>query len=167
MAYTGPISFPVSIGGTGHTTNPSFFAYRSSSVANVTGDGTPYVVLFNSVAYDTTSSYNTVTGLYTAPVTGNYFLMASIAFQGIINTITIANLYFSTSAPSTYTVISNDPFAAAPAGALTFSGSSIVSLTATQTVSVTFQCSNGTKVIDVNGSPSPNFSTFFAGYLLI
>jgi hypothetical protein len=55
---------------------PSVFAKPFASVSRATNQvlGAAGVVIFDTEASDTTSSYNTGTGLYTAPNTGTYFI---------------------------------------------------------------------------------------------
>lgn len=59
----------------------AFFANRSSDVSNVTGDGTSYVVVWNNEVYDIGSDFNTSTGVFTAPSTSKYFLVAGISMS--------------------------------------------------------------------------------------
>lgn len=60
----------------------AFFAVQSSFPLNVTGDGTFYTAIFNSVTYNITSSYDNTTGIFTAPITGIYHFDASLSFTG-------------------------------------------------------------------------------------
>ncbi len=67
----------------GLTVRPSgdarYLARVSSSILNVTGDGTGYAVIFNTEAYDDGNDYNTANGIVTAPVTGRYHFDFSLA----------------------------------------------------------------------------------------
>ena len=64
-----------------NTSQPLFSAYLSTTQTNVTGDGTSYPVVFDTVLINQTSSYNNATGTFTAPTTGNY--MFNTLIQGL------------------------------------------------------------------------------------
>lgn len=51
---------------------PCFSALVSANIANVTGDGTAYTVLFDAETFDVAANYAPGTGIFTAPVTGKY-----------------------------------------------------------------------------------------------
>lgn len=146
---------------------PCFFAYRSSTVNDVTGDGTLYTVIFNSVAspgFDQGSNFNTTTGTFTAPVAGKYFLSFNITLSGLLVAhIDCQSLLVTTGV----TIACNtfNPIAIAVSGTTIFGFSTIVSMAVNDTAVVKFVVSGGTKVVDVvssSGVPQSNFS----GYLL-
>lgn len=56
---------------------PSFFAYVSSNIINVTGNGTEYFIVYDSEYNDIGSNFSTATGIFTAPISGNYFLSSA------------------------------------------------------------------------------------------
>lgn len=51
---------------------PSFFANVGSTISDVTGNGTAYVVVFDTEVFDQNADFNNATGIFTAPVTGRY-----------------------------------------------------------------------------------------------
>ncbi len=65
--------------------NYTFFAYLSTNTSSQTGDGTKYIVPFDTVTspgWDANSNFTTGTGaLYTTPVQGEYEFEAAIRFQ--------------------------------------------------------------------------------------
>ena len=61
----------------------TFFAQLNANLGNVTGDGTVYQIPCDNVIVDQSSSYNSLTGVFTAPVLGNYIFGASINTQGL------------------------------------------------------------------------------------
>ena len=167
MSYSGPLPLPVNAGGTAHTTNPSFFAYKSGVTNDVTGDGTAYTVIFDSTTFNTTSSYNTGTGIFTVPTTGNYFFQSNVIFSGILNTHTGAQLVFTLNTGAQYFLQYSNPFNGSNATQLAYAGASVISLTAGQTVKVVLTVNSGTRVIDIQGSAiATNGITTFCGFLL-
>lgn len=87
------LSFPATT--TFATTQPSMLAYLSAPATSVTGDGTLYTLIFDTVTYDQGSNYNNVTGVFTAPVTGNYAISGNVSY-GALGTSTIFTVYVET-----------------------------------------------------------------------
>jgi hypothetical protein len=65
------------------TDQPRFLAVRSSSYSH--NPGGP--VIFNSAIYNVGNNYNTETGLFTAPVSGNYIFQVGIYQSAAIKQI--------------------------------------------------------------------------------
>ena len=62
------------------STQPVVLAYQSATSAAVTGDGTVYTVIFNTETNDQGSNYDNTTGIFTAPIDGNYSFMGNVGF---------------------------------------------------------------------------------------
>lgn len=71
---SGIINFP---------SQPSAQAYISAPVGNVTGDGTQYVVIFDTVTTDRQSNYNATNGQFTCPRAGNYLVTSNVTLGGL------------------------------------------------------------------------------------
>lgn len=63
--------------------SPFVFAYLNTPVTNATGNGTNYTVKFDTIIAG--SGYSTSTGIFTAPVAGNYLISTSIFLNNIIS----------------------------------------------------------------------------------
>lgn len=167
MSYIGPFPLPIVGGGTAHTTFPAFLAYASANLSNVTGDGSAYTVLFGSTVFDNTSSYNTGTGIFTAPTTGNYLFTTTLNFNGIVSGQTGGQVSFILSTAAQYFVGYSNPLAQANSGQLVYNISQVIPLTAAQTIKVVFQVGAAAKGITLLGQAIASGGlTTFGGYLL-
>lgn len=148
-----------------NTVQPAFTAYLSSSVANVTGDGTTYKVIFGSTFKNQGSYYNTGTGEFVAPITGVYQFNCSVSATSLDAAHTNGSMIFVADSINYYVAI-NNPYAMSSGGVLAFNGAVSVPMTAGSSCYINFQVSNGTKVVDLYGVASPNAFTLFTGYLV-
>lgn len=142
-----------------------FSAYLSSTQSNVTGDGTVYTVLFDTVVVDTASSYNSGTGVFTAPYTGNYLFNASINLDGLDIAHVEGIFSFSGSVYESRFARYNMG-AMATAGTFQQSGSMQIPMTAGDTMTVFAFVNSGTKTVDVVGAAAPTIYTNFSAYYL-
>lgn len=69
------------VGGAG---GPSFFAYLTTTVSNVTGDSTVYTIIYDTLPVNSGSAFNLGTSTFTAPVTGVYNFSVMILCEGNI-----------------------------------------------------------------------------------
>ena len=67
----------------------AFFAQLNADLGNITGDGTVFQIPCDNVIIDQNSNYDPLTGIFTAPVLGNYILGASINTQGLIPNMSV------------------------------------------------------------------------------
>jgi hypothetical protein len=79
-------TLPIANGGTGITIAPIFSA---TGITTGTLNTSFNDVIYPTVSFDTTSSYNASTGIYTAPVTGRYVIYGS--FSVTASSITAGN----------------------------------------------------------------------------
>lgn len=57
-------------------TPPAFSTYKSANTINFTGNGLQAKIVFDTIDFDTTTSYDQPTATYTAPITGKYLFQA-------------------------------------------------------------------------------------------
>jgi len=139
---------------------PCFSAYNSANMNNVTGDGTNYSLTLDSTQINNQTCYNTSTGVFTAPVAGNYLFNIAIVSNGLGLLFTQGQVKLVTTS-QTYTLSSLNIGALKDlSGDLYTSISRIVPLAQGDTVSVQFSVSGSLKTVGLNGTV--NGATFQA-----
>lgn len=164
--YTAQSSTALLVGGisaAGYWTKPKqpcFFGYLATGVTNVTGDSTAYTVAFDSESFDQSGSLSGST--FTAPVAGKYFLQAAVTLN---NMTSAANPYDLEIRVNGSGVLKTTKTHSTTATNDSINASGIVSLAASDTVTVVVIGYNTTKSLGVAGSAS-NWGTYFSGYLV-
>lgn len=134
-----------------------FLAWVNASVGNVTGDGTPYTLIFNSEKFDKNGTYDPATGIATVRVAGLYMIDAAVTLGGlgaghtsaVINIIhkdagaTTINVYESLLSP---TALKN------AANQASFPIHGIIDCAAGDTIIVQVTVSGSTKTVSVIGT---------------
>lgn len=155
----------------------SFRATATSNQALVTGDGTPYTVLFPNAVYDSATNYNTSTGVFTAPVTGTYIFVCGIGYSlesespgdatfvqaGFTVNGSTNDIGFASPTSVTCTNYYGFPFTTIPLYYFTFS--SIYRLNANDQVACLI-IGQGGSVKDVSIDPLNTANCYFAGALI-
>lgn len=151
------------IDSTGRQTNsvqPCFLAYKSSASNNVTGDGTVYTIICDTVVFDQNSNYNNSTGVFTAPIAGRYSFTSGVLVLGG-TVISSSSSYFKF-------VTTGRTFLTYPASGVTQYSTSltvVANMAANDTCTVQISLTDtGGKVDDVYGDANAN--TYFSGYLI-
>lgn len=145
-----------------NSTQPAFLVTLTGAVSNVSGDGTVYTVAYDGTSFDqgTNISGNNT---FTAPVNGRYYMMGCVSLTGLTSSFNNARIDISVGGAQTRSFQVN-PGATIPAsGGLTISISGIVTLVATNTVTIRIVVSGSTKTIGVGGDATDNY---FCGYLM-
>ena len=153
-ATTGEITFPL---------QSAFSAYNANTASDVTGDGTNYTCQFDTELYDQNSDFATNT--FTAPVTGKYSFQVIYYLSGLLvaHTSVAARL---NATGKTINMSFHNPFAVSNTGIDIFSGSVMISMTATDTVTLSIIVSGGTKVVDWIGGAITGTPPMFSGKLV-
>ena len=145
---------------------PCFFATKTSTATNQTGNGATVTVLFDNVLKDQNSNYTAGSGTFTAPFTGTYILGTNLFTNNFLSGCNEVVIQFSGTIASGYGL----PFIKLPVPSNTVAQAfhlvDAIPLTAGDTVTVTLQISGGaSNGVGIQGSASL-MNTIFWGYLL-
>lgn len=136
---------------------PCFRAYLSVTQNNVTGDGSLYVVVFDTEVFDQGSNYNNANGRFTAPVTAKYFFYSNVYWNFQPAGISSSQITFNVNGSAATRFKSGNTL-----GAMQTSG--LLLLNAGDFVEVEISSAASTKTASILGS---QYDTFFFGYLVV
>jgi hypothetical protein len=140
-----------------NTNQPAFLARNSTNRLNVTGDGTNYLLIFNTVIKNQGGLFDGVSTA-TAPVAGLYSVNGAITLYGLNVSYTIGTVYIVTSNRN-YEFTLNPGTAADTGGNFTFFfPAGLIELDAADTVQIYVGVNGGTPTVNVVGA---EILTFF------
>lgn len=135
--------------------NSIVLADKTSSTANVTGDGTDFQVIFPTVRTQQGSSYNNATGLFTAATAGVFLIAGFVTFGAIGTGMTLGGVFIKINSLK-YACFGCSPLASRDANlnlALPFQ--QMFYLAAGDTAAIIASISGGTKTVSIFGSAAP------------
>jgi hypothetical protein len=147
---------------------PGAFVTITSSISNVTGDGTKYQIAFNSTSFDPYTNWGGAA--FNVTVAGRYKVTLCVGLFDVDAAHTRADLEIArtgTSTPAAWDTVNNPYAMSAPSGASRFS-SMILETTMEclygDVITPYITVSNGTKVVDVFGAAT-SYSYIAVEYL--
>jgi hypothetical protein len=146
---------------------PAFSAYLVTATTNdVTGDNTIYTVIFATEVFDQNSDYNNGSGLFTAPVTGQYRFSANVELVNMGAGHTAAYILLDTT-DTTFFSFQCNPYVARNAGdGYGMNISQLVHLDAGDAARIQVCVQNSTKTVGVYAAAAPSIQTHFSGNLV-
>lgn len=127
-----------------------FRAYKSSSTQVVSG-GNEDLVVYDGISFQVGTAYDSGTSTFTCPVTGYYF----VNIYSLLSVGGTGDSFIVKVNGSVVAYIAGYPVA----GSQEYGGSVLLSLSATNTVTIYYYCSSGSATIQ-NGTPSTWFEIF-------
>ena len=175
ITNTGTLTFPTATGNvwaSGSVNNnaaqPFCDTYLNTGVNNVTGDGTDYLIIFDTVIVDRNSNYNTSTGTFTCPATGCYLFQTVVDFQNIGALYTSGTFYVhNATSGNVYYLWQVSPFACQDSTdhVLAIGGSSLQYCLAGDVISIHIVIAGSTKSINIYGGAGDLATRFSATFL--
>lgn len=145
---------------------PAFLAYLNAPVANVTGDGTVYTMIYDTVLFDQASNYTAVgpnAGSFTAPVTGVYILSATVLGNNFNGGHTDGNVQILIGTQRYIGIDCNPVAMASGANQLSWPVNAITKMNAGDKAHVEFTVFHGTKTVGLFNNTT---SCFFSAALI-
>lgn len=122
-------------------------AQQQSNLYNLTGDGTLYQLIIDAVSYQTGIAYNSGTGIFTAPFTGNYLVSTSVTLNNLNLGNSFSVLQITTSTQNFYSQFNPGLYTN-----VTLIRTAICTMTAGDTLVVEVTVSNGAKTVGITGN---------------
>jgi hypothetical protein len=143
---------------------PAFRAVRTADTGAVTGNNTPYDVIFQATQYNIGPCYTAGTGVFQAPIAGRYLLSANIIVDNIAAGMTSASVGFWDGAQFVGTLTYMNPVPVLIGGGTFFSFpiNTIISLAALANINVRVNLAGGALAATIPA----NITCFFAAELL-
>ena len=140
---------------------PAFLALVSTNYTyDVTGDGSAYVIIFDTERYDQNSDYNNATGVFTASVDGRYYFNVSMQTRYYTASHTLLTVY-AIATSRTLLLRKFNPGVTKDVDAyIEESYSFYIDMTASHTIYIELTVSNHTKTIALIGYPTILWTTF-------
>jgi hypothetical protein len=142
---------------------PVFMARNATTINNVTGDGTAYVLVFSTEVFDQNADFDGVS-TFTAPITGRYRLSFRFMLAGLADNHTEITVSIIASNGTSLGNFANGTTRAA-SGNKGFDGTLLVDMDASDTATISTTVTNGSKVVDLSGQ-SLDYRTNFSGELV-
>jgi hypothetical protein len=125
---------------------PNFLATLSSPITNVTGDGTVYTAIWDTLSSG--SGYNTSTGVFTAPISGDYLFLIMMYITNLSVSFNLCQSSLVTTFGTFQFVECNPGSGRNPSNQLIAPpGSIVVPMNVGDTASVTLKVSGSTKTV--------------------
>lgn len=133
--------------------NVSVSADLGSNLASATGDNTLVSIIFNEILSlpSSAAAYNISTGIFTAPVDGNYLCTTKVQLSGLTASHTTGTLTLNVG-PYIFTQLISPAACKTAANTLTMSVTGMAYMAPGDTAFVTIRVTGGTKVVGINGT---------------
>jgi len=145
------------------TNAPAFIAFLNANANNVLGGGVTYTVAYDTISFDSTSSFNAGTNQYDVPISGLYYFNAQFRMNQLAAAHTQLDLEIQVNGVRTVFKEINPGAVRDANNEYTPGISCILKVTAGQTIDLSTVVTGGAQAIDVSGGSA---FTRFQGYLI-
>jgi len=140
---------------------PAVFAYNSASDTDVTGTGSATTVDFDTEVFDQNADFASDT--FTAPITGRYLVNTGLTLEDL-NAATATNMRIEIRASNRTTWVAVGQDLSADDSNISWGGSVILDMDATDTLTIALLVFGSSAVVDVVGASNPK--TFISVMLM-
>jgi len=140
---------------------PAVFAYNSASDTDVTGTGSAATVDFDTEVFDQNADFASDT--FTAPITGRYLVNTGLTLEDL-NAATATNMRIEIRASNRTTWVAVGQDLSADDSNISWGGSVILDMDATDTLTIALLVFGSSAVVDVVGASNPK--TFISVMLM-
>jgi len=140
---------------------PAVFAYNSASDTDVTGTGSAATVDFDTEVFDQNADFASDT--FTAPITGRYLVNTGLTLEDL-NAATATNTRIEIRASNRTTWVAVGQDLSADDSNISWGGSVILDMDATDTLTIALLVFGSSAVVDVVGASNPK--TFISVMLM-
>ena len=158
--YAGP---QISTGGIAtNTSQPCFYVYMNSTTSALTGDGTVASIQYDTTLWDNGSNITLNSSgktIFTAPVTGKYWVYVDLNLQSLTSSHTAYQLRFVATS-RTLIPIFNNYFPIVEGTGVSISANSLIDMSANDTIYTQIYVAGGTKAVTISGSNTSTFQGF-------
>ncbi len=141
---------------------PSFLTFLTTTVTNVTGDGTTYIIVFDTEVFDQGGDLSGAT--FTAPITGRY-LFCGTQLSGGLSASTFDQQFRINTSNRVYYAEYKSSSPRDSGDQLSSSTSALVDMDALDTANLMVRWAGGAKVVDIIGNGT-DVGTTFSGSLI-
>jgi hypothetical protein len=163
MAAGGQLVQSWSSSGITRPLQPAFSARLTSTLANVTGDGTMVTLTGLTEMFDQGANFDPSTGVFTAPVTGRYAFGGSLSLKEMTGSHTLVTVDLVTSNRTYYSIYQTQSHYG---GYQRLPFNWLADMDAGDTATVTTSVSGSTKVVDILSTAAAHVDTGFFGSLV-
>ena len=144
---------------------PGVLAYNSASDDNITGNATTVTVDFDTEVYDQGGDF--VNDTFTAPVTGRYFITATVRLEGLSQAVLQLPLLIQASNED-YNFIFNQRWTVAGVTNQSLTVTNIIDMDANDTVYIQLNVQGvGSDVVDVFGQGAGGVHTCWISIMMV
>jgi hypothetical protein len=145
---------------------PAFLGVVESTANNVTGDNTYYTISSYTEVFDQSGDFNHTTGIFTAPISGIYYVGCAVVVTDLTASMTFGSLALLITGLASYVYLNPYAIQDGTGNRASLRRYEVIDVDAADTVQFRIGVGNDTKTADVFGSGTGRH-TYFFGNLIV